>query len=144
MTTPPTLGRYHFQAWARRGIGASLTNIDTGTLPDRANLTVQVALQVTDGLTPSPVLPPSVTVQLYGPGDIAGVDPRMVIRTEPRQFTVNYEPNYLTGIEFDAPDFPWMFTPAAPNGDRLHPWVALVVLKPDVEFTLPSIAPNPL
>jgi hypothetical protein len=144
MTTPPTLGRYHFQAWARRGIGASLTNIDTGTLPDRANLTVQVALQVTDGLTPNPVLPPSVTVQLYGPGDIAGVDPRMVIRTEPRQFTVNYEPNYLTGIEFDAPDFPWMFTPAAPNGDRLHPWVALIVLKPDVEFTLPSIAPNPL
>jgi hypothetical protein len=144
MTTPPSLGRYHFQAWARRGIGASLTNIDTGTLPDRANLTVQVALQVADGLTPNPVLPPSVAVQLYGPGDIAGIDQRMVIRTEPRQFTVNYEPNYLSGIEFDAPDFPWMFTPAAPNGNRLHPWIALIVLQPQVEYTLPSIAPNPL
>lgn len=143
MTTPPSLGRYHFQAWARRGIGATVTNVDTGTLPNRASLNVQVALQVTNGLTPNPVLPPSVTVQLYGPGDIAGIDPRMVIRTEPRQFTVNFEPNYLCGIEFDAPDYPWMFTPAAPNGDRLHPWLALIVLKPD-EFTLPSIAPNPL
>lgn len=145
MSSPatPSLGRYHFQAWARRGIGASLSNIDSGTLPDRANLDVQLFLNVQNGLTPNPVLPPSVTVQLYGPGDIAGIDSRMVIRTEPRPQTVNFEPNYLCGIEFDAPDYPWLFTPAAPNGDRLHPWLALIVLKPE-EFTLPSIAPNPL
>jgi hypothetical protein len=141
MTT--SLGRYHFQAWARRGIGASVTNVDSGTLPDHAKLDVQIALQVQAGLTPNPVLPPSVTVELYGPGDIAGIDQRMVIRTEPRQFTVNFEPNYLAGIEFDAPDFPWLFTPAAPNGDRLHPWLALIVLQPQ-EFALPSLAPNPL
>jgi hypothetical protein len=141
--TTPSFGRYHFQAWARRGIGASVTNADTGTLPDRARLNVQLFLQVQDGLTPNPVEPPSVTAELYGPGDIAGIDPRMLIRTEPRQFTVNFEPNYLCGIEFDAPDFPWLFTPAAPNGDRLHPWLALIVLQPQ-EFTLPSIAPNPL
>ncbi len=143
MTTPPSLGRYHFQAWARRGIGASVTNTDTGTLPDRASLDVQISLQVQGGLTPNPVLPPKVTVQLYGPGDIAGIDPGMVIRTEPRQFTVNFEPNYLCGIEFDAPDYPWLFTPAAPNGDRLQPWLALIVLQAG-EFALPSIAPNPL
>jgi hypothetical protein len=141
---PPSLGRYHFQAWARRGIGVSLTNVDTGTLPNRASLDVQIDLTVQDGLTPNPVAVPPVTVELYGPGDIAAIDPRMVIRTEPRQFTVNFEPNYLCGIEFDAPDFPWLFTPAAPNGDQLHPWVALIVLQPDAEFTLPSIAPNPL
>lgn len=144
MSTPaPSLGRYHFQAWARRGIGASLTNPDSGALPDRGSLDVQVALQVQDGLTPNPVLPPSVSVRLYGPGDIAGIDPRMVIRTEPRALTVNFEPNYLCGIEFDAPDYPWLFTPAAPAGDRLRPWLALIVLKPN-EFTLPSVAPNPL
>jgi len=140
---PPSLGRYHFQAWARRGIGAAITNVDSGTLPSRANVQVQLALDVEGGLTPNPVLPPPVTAQVYGPGDIAGIDPRVVIRTEPRQFTVNFEPNYLCGIEFDAPDYPWLFTPAAPNGDRLHPWITLLVLKPD-EFTLPAIAPNPL
>jgi hypothetical protein len=142
MSTPTSLGRYHFQAWARRGIGASVTST-AAILPDRASLDVQLALRVQDGLTPDPVLPPKVTLQLYGPGDIAGIDPRMVIRTEPRQFTVNFEPNYLCGIEFDAPDFPWQFTPAGPGDDRLRPWLALIALQPG-EFSLPSIAPNPL
>jgi hypothetical protein len=138
-----TVGLYHFQAWARRGIGASVSNVDSGTLPDHARLSVQLGLDVTGGTQPNPVLPPAQSVVLLGPGDIAGVDPRMIIRTEPRQFTVNFEPNYLCGIEFDSPDFPWLFTPAAPNGDRLHPWVALLVLEAD-EFTTPSVAPNPL
>jgi hypothetical protein len=138
-----TVGLYHFQAWARRGIGASVTNVDSGTLPDHARLSVQLGLDVTGGTQPNPVLPPAQSVVLLGPGDIAGVDPRMIIRTEPRQFTVNFEPNYLCGIEFDSPDFPWLFTPAAPNGDQLHPWVALLVLAAD-EFTTPSVAPNPL
>jgi hypothetical protein len=84
-----------------------------------------------------------MAVQMFGPGDVIGLDPRHVIRTEPRHFTVNYEPNYLCGVEFDTPDLPWLFTPAAPNGDRLRPWLALIVLKPD-EFSLPSVAPNPL
>lgn len=140
----PQLGRYHFLAWARRGIGASVGNVDNGPLPNRANMNVQLFLQVQGGSAPNPQAAPPVSVQLFGPGDVVGIDPRMVIRTEPRQFTVNYEPNYLCGIEFDTPDFPWLFTPAAPNGDRLHPWVALIVLKADTEFQVPSIAPNPL
>ena len=50
---------------------------------------------------------------IFGPGDVVGIDPRQIIRTEPRPFTSNFEPNYLCGIEFDAPDLPWLFTPAA-------------------------------
>ena len=144
MSTAPTVGRYHFEAWARRGIAASLKNVDSGSLPARASLKVQLFLDVQGGSTPNPVQPPATTVSLYGPGDVVAVDPRMVIRTEPRQFTVNFEPNYLCGIEFDTPDFPWLFTPAAPNGDRLHPWLALIVLKQGTEFSVPSTAPNPL
>jgi hypothetical protein len=145
MSGAPKLGRYHFQAWARRGIAASLDKPDGGgSLPSRASLKVQIQLDVQGGGAPNPVLPPATTVKLYGPGDIAAIDPRMVIRTEPRQFTVNFEPNYLCGIEFDTPDFPWLFTPASPNGDRLRPWLALIVLKQQSEFSLPSLAPNPL
>ncbi len=139
----PALGQYQFLAWTRRGIGANIPNIDNGSLPDRAVLNVQLFLQVQGGAAPNPVPAPPVTVNVFGPGDVVGVDPRYVIRTEPRQFTVNFEPNYLCGIEFDTPDFPWLFTPAAANGDRLHPWVALIVLK-STEFTPVSIAPNPL
>jgi hypothetical protein len=137
-----TLGRYHFQAWTRRGIIADLSTPDTGgSLNARANLDIQVTIaanNVTAGTQPG-----AVDVQLYGPGDIIGIDPRHVIRTEPREFTTNFEPNYLCGIEFDAPDFPWLFTPAAPNGNKLRPWLVLIALA-DGEFTPPSQAPNPL
>jgi len=140
----PPLGNYHFLAWARRGIGASANNVDNGPLPDRASLNVQLFLQVQGGTQPNPQAAPPVSVELFGPGDVTAIDPRMVIRTEPRQFTVNFEPNYLCGIDFDSPDFPWLFTPAAPNGDRWHPWVALIVLKLNTEFQIPKVAPNPL
>ena len=136
------LGRYHFLAWTRRGIEADLTNPDNnGTLDARASLGVQVTIaadSVTAATQPAPV-----NVQLYGPGDVVGIDARHVIRTEPREFTVNYEPNYLCGIELDAPDFPWLFTPAAPNGNKLRPWLVLIALKDD-EFKPPTQAPNPL
>jgi len=136
------LGRYHFLSWARRGIGASVSNPDSGSLPSRAGMNVQLTLSVQGG-SASTVQPPALPVQMFGPGDVIGLDPRHVIRTEPRNFTVNFEPNYLCGIEFDTPDLPWLFTPAAPVSDRLRPWVALIVLKPD-EFEQPSVAPNPL
>lgn len=143
MSDPP-LGRYHFLSWARRGVGASVSNPDNnGSLPGRASLNVQLSLQVQQGNTTTTVQPAPMQVQMFGPGDVIGIDPRHIIRTEPRNFTVNFEPNYLCGIEFDTPDLPWLFTPAAPNGDHLRPWLALIALKPD-EFKLPSIAPNPL
>ena len=137
------LGRYHFLSWARRGIGASVNNPDVGSLPSRAKLSVQLAVSVQQGNTTNTVQPNALAVEMFGPGDVIGVDPRHVIRTEPRDGTVTYEPNYLCGIEFDTPDFPWLFTPASANSDRLRPWVALIVLKPD-EFAQPSVAPNPL
>jgi hypothetical protein len=143
MSDPP-LGRYHFLAWTRRGIGASVANPDNnGSLPDRASLTVELSLSVQQGGATNVVQPNPRTVEMFGPGDLIGIDPRHIIRTEPRNFTVNFEPNYLCGIEFDTPDLPWLLTPAAPNGDRLRPWLALIALKPD-EFNLPSVAPNPL
>jgi hypothetical protein len=135
-------GRYQFLSWTRRGIGASVSNKDQGAaLPARAGLSVQLKVMV-DGAV-APTQPNPVPVQMFGPGDVVGIDPRHIIRTEPRPFTTNFEPNFLCGIEFDEPDFPWLFTPAAPNGDRLRPWLALIALKPD-EFTRSTAPPNPL
>ena len=55
------------------------------------------------------------------------------MRTEPRDWITNFEPNYLPQIEFYDEDFPWRYTPAAPSGSglRLRPWIALVVLGED-------------
>jgi hypothetical protein len=138
-----SLGRYHFLAWARQGVVATLTNPDYGgSLPPRGAM--QAGLTVTaGGASPASAQIPAVSVQTFGPGDVIGLDPRHVVRTEPRDSTTNFEPNYLAGIEFDTPDFPWLFTPAAPAGDRLRPWVVLVVLKVS-EYNLVPGAPQPL
>jgi hypothetical protein len=136
--------RYHFRSWVRRGVGADAGQVDSATNPARARMDVSLDVTALQEGAIVPVTPaPAMTVHLYGPGDVIGVDPRHVIRTEPRNLTVNFEPNYLAAIEFEQPDFPWLFTPALPNADRLRPWIALIVLK-DGEFAVPKVAPNPL
>ena len=136
--------RFHFRPWLRRGVAAAAGQPDGPGLPDRATLAVTLNVTALAGGAMVPDSPaPSMTVRLYGPGDVIGIDPRHVIRTEPRDQTVNFEPNYLAGIEFDYPDFPWLFTPAQPDGDRLRPFIALIVLA-DGEYTTPAVPPNPL
>jgi hypothetical protein len=142
MTQPN--GRYHFRSWVRRGVGADAGDPDGPGLHARASVDVVLQVDAVQGSSTVDANPaPMMTVQLYGPGDVIGIDPRHIVRTEPRDLTVNFEPTYLAGIEFDQPDFPWLFTPARPNGDRLRPWLALIVLKAD-EYTSPKVPPNPL
>lgn len=136
------LGRYHFLPWLRRGIGAALTPAGSA-LPARATLDVKIAIDATLNGSVTTVSPPDTTVGVYGPGDVVGIDPNIVIRTEPRNYTSNFEPNFVAGIEFDTPDFPWLLTPAAATGDRLLPWLALIALK-DTEFVEPPAATAPL
>ena len=119
-------------------------NVDAaGTLPARAQLDVKLGIDVTLNGVVTTVSPPDTTINVYGPGDILGIDPNIVIRTEPHTDTSNFEPNYLAGIDFDTPDLPWLFTPAAANGDQLHPWLALIVVKND-EFVEPTPQTAPL
>ena len=66
-----------------------------------------------------------------GPGDIVGLIPGQVVRTDPIDGAVGVEPNYFAQIEFDRPDLPWLFTPAAAVGERLRPWLVLVVVDLD-------------
>ena len=74
--------------------------------------------------------PVPVTVRLRGPADVVGIDPHQIVRMDPRPGTADFEPNYFAAIEFDRPDFPWLFTPAAPTRRRkLRPWLCLVVVR---------------
>jgi hypothetical protein len=132
MTTSP-LGVYSFLPWLRRGLA---NQIDPATF-EGARATMQVNLEVRgtkiDG-SGDATLPVQRRVALFGPGDILGIERRAIIRTEPRNWITNFEPNYLAAIEFYDEDFPWRYTPAAPAGNRLNPWIMLVVLRED-EFT---------
>ncbi len=121
------IARYQFHSWARRGIAGSITEGDdlgagtSGTL-ERAEVSLGVSLNGT-GLTKR--------FSLIGPGDIVGVNRDMVVRTEPLDWITDFEPNYLAFVEFYDEDFAWRYTPAAPAGSRLRPWLFLLVLKED-------------
>ncbi len=98
----------------------------------RGSVDVRLSLDATDldGEAVHEDLPPR-PVELYGPGDVVGVDSRAIIRNEPRDWITNFETNYIPFVEFYDEDFPWRYTPAAPSADRrrLRPWLALVVLE---------------
>jgi len=122
------VAKYQFQSWARRGIAAHINEQDTlgnpaALLPpnERASVPIGVSINAT------PQTPKDFA--LIGPGDIIGIQREMIVRTEPRNWITNVEPNYLAFIEFYDEDFPWRYTPARPNGERLRPWLAVLVLK---------------
>ncbi|MGB3444644.1 MAG: hypothetical protein WBA97_38380 [Actinophytocola sp.] len=123
-----TDGAYSFLPWLRTGLTTRITG-EPGV--GRATIPVQLELAgdaLTQGGTPphKPVVQP---VQLYGPGDVIGIDPRVISRMEPPPFATNFEPNYLAHLEFYEEDFAWRYSPAAPAATgRLTPWLALVVL----------------
>ncbi|MCZ4516851.1 hypothetical protein O3Q52_53905, partial [Streptomyces sp. ActVer] len=123
-----TTNAYSFLPWLRTGIATRITD-DPGTA-ERAS--IPVTLRVTgDALTRGTLVQDvSREVQLYGPGDVVGVDARAISRTEPRPGVTNVEPNYLAHIEFSDEDFLWRYSPAASGSGtkRLAPWLALVVL----------------
>lgn len=112
-------------SWLRQGLHAGITAGMANPAPD-GHLVVPIRLRVNN--TPGIDVP----VQLYGPGDVTGIDQREVIRTEPQPFATDFEPNYFPFIECDLPDFPWLFTPAAPDTvSHLQPWICLVAVRKD-------------
>ncbi|MGW1992769.1 hypothetical protein [Embleya sp. NPDC001921] len=125
-----TANAYSFLPWLRGGIATRIAADPTGPVT-RAEIPVKLQLTVEPISGPPPQHFVEQKVQLYGPGDIVGIDPRVVSRTEPRAWVTNAEPNYLAHIEFYDEDFPWQYSPLAPEADtgRLRPWLALVVLE---------------
>lgn len=117
-------GKYQFFSWTRKGIAAQIGEKDhlgAGVGAAKERQRVKIEVQLNDGLFEK-------QVSLLGPGDITGIAPSMIVRMEPLDGVADFEPNYLPYIEFYDDDFAWRYTPAAPNGQKLRPWLALAVL----------------
>lgn len=123
-----SIATYSFLPWLRQGLA---NQIAAGASANgRATITVQLQLTGAGIGSPDKVEPVSRPVALFGPGDIQGIDSRAIVRTEPRNWITNFEPNYLPAIEFYDEDMPWRYTPLAPDANgRLQPWLALIVLE---------------
>ena len=127
----PTSANYVFLPWVRQGAASGIQTPDSLSANQAGVVSVTVKLRVND--TPDI----DRQVRLYGPGDVTGIDPQQVIRTVPRHLATDFEPNYFPAIEFDRPDFPWLFTPAkADDAGRLRPWLCLVVVRKQQGVTL--------
>lgn len=131
-------GTYSFLPFLRQGLANSLKN--TGGA--RAVYTVQLSLKA-DGAVADSTAPRDV--ELYGPGDIVGIDARSILKTDPLNYITNFEPNYVAYIDFYDEDFPWRYTPLTPESERrLKSWLALVVLKVDEFEEGKNLANRPL
>lgn len=119
---------YHFFSWTREGLSVFLQNPDAkhrGQLIVRP-VVMTKAVGSSNGVEqPQEALP---NIQLYGPADILGFDPRIISRCTPQPDAGTFEPNYFPAIEFSDPDFAWRYTPFAPKDDNLQPWITLIVL----------------
>lgn len=138
MTDP--IGTYTFLPWLRHGI-ANQIGAD-GAASARAHIKVDLKIEgpsLAGGTASNTV---SRDVNLYGPGDVIGVDAAQISRMEPAHWTTNFEPNYFAAIEFYDEDFPWRYTPAAPVGRKLLPWITLIVLEDGTEFAEGAALPG--
>lgn len=131
-TTPPitdpneSLGTYSFLPHLRQGVATAIGSVSAG---------IRATIDVSFDVAGTPIgggapLSQTITQQiaLYGPGDLLNIQDQAVVRTEPRDLATNFEANYLAAIDFYPEDYPWMYTPIAPSGERLQPWLALIVL----------------
>jgi hypothetical protein len=111
----------HF-SYARGGVLRGVSESFGETLPARAELTVDV--QLADGAGSA-----APNVFVYGPGDVTALDEGQVARFEPKRGANDWTPSWFPMIEFERPDLPWLFSPYAPETDRLRPWCVLVVVE---------------
>lgn len=129
-------GALRFLPWLRTGFATAIGETPSGGTDGRPSATVtlnvrheEVADPHADTLEPVPT-----TIRLYGPGDVAQLNPAQVIATDPKPFANDFEPNYLASVTLDAPELPWLFSPEpTPSGEaaRLKPWLCLVVVSRD-------------
>jgi hypothetical protein len=121
----------HFLPWLRTGLASHITDLArNGVAPgDSATVSVRVQLRASGTQDDVNETVPSPDIRLRGPGEVVGIDPTLIVRHDPEPGTNDAESTYLVLIEFSAADLPWRYTPAAASGNRLQPWIALVVLE---------------
>ncbi|HJR08309.1 MAG TPA: hypothetical protein VJ842_13700, partial [Pyrinomonadaceae bacterium] len=130
MSSSP-IATYSFLPWLKGGLANQITSADGANVPVRAAIDVRLVVATDNAAIPAADRTVNTEVQLIGPGDIVGINPDVVVKTQPRDWITDFEPNYIPFIEFYDEDFPWRYTPAAADTalHHLRPWLTLVLLK---------------
>ncbi len=123
-----TSTQHYFLPSARQGLSTSLVGLSADRRRAKLGVSLEMSIRAPGGGVSAASLPAPV-VQLLGPGDILGFDPRIVVRTSPEADVGNYEPDLFPHIEFADADFPWRFTATNAHSEgSVMPWITLVAL----------------
>src|SRR5688572_16826818 len=128
-----------FLSWMRRGLSQSIgAKANVSGLPVTATATLDITVQAgTDRILR--------TFEILGPGSVLGLVAGQVLRCFPSPDSTDHESNLFPWIELRSPELPWMFTGAAPNADRLAPWLVLVAVEERKGVRLrTNVSPLPL
>jgi hypothetical protein len=113
----------HFLSYMREGLGRSVAEkADASGMPKTAAATLDVTIQANEE-------PIRRTLALRGPGSVLGLAPGEVLRTDPPAGAGDHPVNRFPSVDLRTPSVPWLFTPAAPNAEKLMPWLVLVVVE---------------
>lgn len=138
---------YAFLPWVRKGIAKEISKPENlNSTDDKIRTSIAVNLKlIGEGGTTDVFDSANKIINILGPGDITGLNPDAIVRTEPTNNSIDFEPNYLASIEFYDVDFLWRYSPAKAAANKLRPWLFLMVLKEDefefeepIEGQLPS------
>ena len=117
------MASYDFVPYALTGLSAAMQTPAAGL-----RATTHVTLPISDDKGGTDKAEQDVT--LFGPGDVLGVDSGQIVRRYPSPGSTNAEETFHAHIEFDRPELPWAFSAHTP-GDRMPPWLTLVVFERD-------------
>lgn len=123
--------QYRFFPWIRSGFVPGVTEpAALEPIADPSHLGVELELEGSDDSGPVSSETATVDLRLYGPGDVTGISPSQVVRTEPTAGAAGVVPTDFPFVEFDRPDLPWLFSPtSATEAGKLRPWCCLVVVE---------------
>ena len=82
------IGTYSFLPYLRQGVA---NNIPPPSDPNikRGQITVKLKVDGSGLTDPEPQTVPKV-VEIYGPGDVVGIDAKAIIKTEPHNWITNF------------------------------------------------------
>ena len=112
-----------YLSYVRRGLARSIGDqADSSDIPRSAVASVDVAVVAAGEEKPH-------TMAVRGPGSAVGLAPGEVVRVDPPDGATDHAANMFASVELRTADLPWLFTPARPRGERLIPWLVLVVVE---------------
>ncbi len=127
---------YGFLSVLRRGLAARIPAAPPAGPRVAVSASFSVGGQAVTGLPP---------LALRGPGDVVGFDSAAISRTWPTANANSAEPNYFALAEIRDADLPWRYSPQASSGDRLTPWLCLIVVKDsEIAPLVPASKDRPL